>query len=411
MTVGLLSLFLLTWISKTYAQDISPGSWPQRLGPATLDTQAGSLRLGVISQLLTSVDSKETDGEREESFGFHLRRIRLYPKASLLDKRLLLALQFSMAPNSLEVMDCYIDYQFIKTLQVRLGQYKVPFTRYRQQSFLNLLHVDWANVSSYFGAERQLGAMLHNHNADPRLEYALAVLSGNNARASHGVGVPLIYGETRPNPSNLVNPAVSAPWHPELFLRIAYNSPEVDSFQPSDKTRTSLRHTESLSIAWDMDPIEAQDFTARLSPEVMLKAYGFSLILGGYMGFIELTEESKNQLGLIGALFETAYRFDEIWEVSGRFSRVDVLKRIREDIRNRVDVLIEDADLDNLEEIRTKYQNKGQLKSEQEVTLGVNVYIVGTDLRWSTDVSWIYKDMQQEDLNDYRLRSQIQLSI
>jgi hypothetical protein len=80
--------------------------------------------------------------------------------------------------------------------QLRIGQCKVPFTRFRIQSFQRLTFADWPIVTKFFGGERQIGVTLHNGYEDPPVRaYVVGLLSGVNARASHGIGIATVYGE------------------------------------------------------------------------------------------------------------------------------------------------------------------------------------------------------------------------
>ena len=89
---------------------------------------------------------------KEDTFNF---------RRGFLKEALKFKLHLSTAPPSLELMDYYLNYRAKKEhLQFRFGQYKVPFTRYRIQSFQRLTFVDWSIVTRYFRAERvakQLG--------------------------------------------------------------------------------------------------------------------------------------------------------------------------------------------------------------------------------------------------------------
>lgn len=79
------------------------------------------------------------------------------------------------------MLDFYFNYKLRGPHQARLGQVKVPFTRYRIQSFQQLTFVDWAIVSKAFGAERQMGFALHNGYEKPsRYGYVIGIFSGQN---------------------------------------------------------------------------------------------------------------------------------------------------------------------------------------------------------------------------------------
>ena len=191
------------------------------VGPFTLHSSDSSsyVRLQMVGQLRSELQIKEPalDNDREYEFYTKFRRIRLTASGSVLQPDFTFKLHLSTAPGSLELMDFYLNYRLEKNLQFRYGQFKIPFTRYRIQSFQRLTFADWAVVSKYFGAERQMGLALHNgFERPPRWAYVFGVFNGANARASHGIGIAEIYDEDTPNPSDLTDPAAVEKFHPEI---------------------------------------------------------------------------------------------------------------------------------------------------------------------------------------------------
>ena len=72
-------------------------------------------------------------------------------------------------------------------------------------------------VTRYFGAERQIGLVMHNgYEKHGAFEYEVGVFTGVNARKSHATGLASIFGEELANPSDLYDPAAPADLHPEV---------------------------------------------------------------------------------------------------------------------------------------------------------------------------------------------------
>jgi hypothetical protein len=414
----------------------SNSTWPEKLGPAEIESEVGAVRLGFYAQLLATESSRDKgeDQDRDNSFEVEPRRIRWQLKSRFLEDRLRVELQINTVPKSIELLDYWGEWRIVEHLQMRLGQYKEPFTRYRQQSFSSSLLADWAIAPWYFGADRQMGLMFHNRGARPRFEYALAIFSGQNMRKAQAVETAnTVYGEKIVSRSSLPRDSGLSidEWHPELELRIQHNSPDADPYNPSDNKRTAFRHVESLSIAWDnvnnlntlsgqevdraVDQAATRDMMLRFSPEVLLKAYGFALVANFYLGVARMTQRSDNELAMLGYLVETAYRFDRFWEIAARFTRIDFTKALRDDASDRAQAIITAAeqDPDAQATLVDQYRNAGLVKTHQEVTLGFNVYIVGTDLKWQTDASWLRKyrdnsDGESDNRDDFRARTQMQ---
>ncbi len=406
-------------------------AWPERLGPAEIKTAVGTVRFAFAAQLLVTELNKDMgeDNDRENAVEVEPRRIRWCLKGRFLDDRLKVALQINTTPKSLELLDYFGEWRFFEQLQMRLGQFKEPFTRYRQQSFSSSLLAEWANITPYFGADRQLGLMLHNSDSKPRFEYALAISSGQNLRSAQAVqAAKTVYGEKIPSASFLPrDSSISVDeWHPEIELRVQHNSPDADPSNPSDDERTDLRHVESISVAWDnvanlhtvggrdidraVDPEATRDFMLRVSPELMLKAYGIAFILNGYLGVARMTQSSDDELAMLGIMVEAAYRFDRFWEVAARFSRVDFTEAFRQDAIDRALVVLDSADPDAEAALQDQYRNAGQTKADQEITVGCNAYFVGNDLKWQTDASWLRKYRVNDERDDFRVRTQMQIA-
>jgi hypothetical protein len=357
------------------------------------------IRFQMAAQLRTTFESldKGANKKRDEGLYMEARRVRFTLSAATRKPDLSFRVHLSAAPGSLELMDFYFDYKISPRFQIRYGQYKVPFTRYRIESFQQLLFADWSIVTKYFGAERQMGLSLHNgYEKPPRWGYIAGVFTGVNARASHAIGLAKFYNASLPNPSNLANSAPHAEFHPELFAHVSYNANKINVQSASDDTGGPLRYSLAFSAAWDMNPSWKQDFAARLSPEMLLKYRGASLTAVGYAGFVKIDSKVRSQPALLGFLWETAYRFKGNYEFAGRFAVVD----FRDVIVNSEPLL----------RIMRDDKKAGQLVRDKEFGLGFNIYVIGHSLKWQNDVNRIRHVQRVETLIDYSWRSQLQLT-
>jgi hypothetical protein len=360
------------------------------IGPFELYSPDSSshIQLQFAGQLRLEFESRDK-GENEcrtSDLYLKARRIRPMLSASLLNSRLTFKLHLSTAPGSLELMDFYFNYRFNEQMQFRYGQYKVPFTRYRIQSFQNLTFVDWAIVTKYFGAERQMGLALHNgYEKPPSWGYVVGIFTGVNARASHAVGLPVVYGEEITNPSDLADPGKPPEFHPEIFLHATYKANGIRVQSDSDEEGGPLRYLLGFSAAWDLDPITHQDFSLRLAPELLIKYQGFSISTIGYAGFAEMGRVAHVNLAMLGGLFQAAYRVNRRYEVSNRYAIVDFTES-----------LINDA--------------QAEMVREEEVTAGFNIYLSGHSLKWQHDAGWLRHSGSDERQTDFLLRSQFQVT-
>ena len=368
----------------------------QSIGPFEIVSADSTSRVRVQfagQQLVTWQESEDHGVWSSPDLTTELRRIRLGLRGRFNQDRTSFYLHLSLAPRSLELMDLLIDHRLRPGCNVRAGQYKVPFTRFRIQSFQRLTFVDWPIVTKYFGAERQIGVSIHNgYESPPRWGYVAGIFTGVNARASHGIGIPVAYDEEIANPSDLSDPGPKSDVHPEAILHLSYHTERMKVDSDTDPERGSLRVLTAVSIAWDFDPTRHQDFTQRAAAEMLAKWNGWSANVIGYAGLAEIGDDESNKLAMLGALVQTAYRINRSWEASARYAIVDYSDDLRTDI------------------VRYTAPNK-RTHRLHEATLGVNHYIVGHSFKWQTDAGLIRSDYCCGlNLTQFRVRAQLQLA-
>ena len=391
--------------------------WPSKIGPFFIKSEDGQhkLQFGLALQLQVLVNSKDMGGgeRRELDYYGEVRRIRPSLSASIFDDLFRFYLHMSTAPGSLEIIDAFVEYAPQPYANLRLGQFKLPFTRYRIQSYKNLTLVDWALASKYMGAEREFGMALHSGLEKPQeIDYAVGVFTGTNARASHAIGVATLYGEAVENPSDLANPERKMDLHPEFVARIGYNYNGINPRSDTDFEGGPFRMAGGLNATYDVKPDMAEDFTARFAPEFLMKAYGYSLYLVGYLGFAEKTQQDElPRLAMTGLLAQTSYLFVKRVELAMRYTLLHNRDEFRDDARERAAKIIgAEADEEAQAALEKTYKKAGKVKFEHEASFGVNVYIIGQSLKWQNDISLLRHDLLDESRNDVRFRSMVQLA-
>jgi len=348
----------------------------------------------------TRIDEGETS---TGTFELYLRRIRPVLAAKLLGGDLSLLLHLNIVPGAMELMDIYGDYAFSSKVRLRVGQMKIPFTRWRLNSFKDRPTLDWSYPSKYFGAERQLGVMLHNGvSASPEWEYQIGVFDGVNSRASHGVGMPLIYGLDRPNASSLDDPSPLENLHAEVVAHVAYNARGIDVRYPTDFAGGGLRWSTGMSVAWDIEPTPGQDMRLRIAPEVAVAVGGFGGTAVGYLGFYDPTQRAGSHVfGLWGGLVQLSYLFEQRYELAVKYSTVRVLSGLREDAQSRAR-----ARLGAGEDIGAI----GQTAAENELNLNLNVYVLGSTLKLQVEGALLLHERDSDNRYDMAVRTQMQLA-
>ena len=389
-----------------------------RLGPLSIQSKDGNNKLsfGFAGQLRLRVQNTDpgTGGDRETSVELVARRLRPTFRGTVLSPDLGYYFHLSTTPGSLEFMDLYLDYRVRDRFHVRGGQWKIPFTRYRIRSFKALTLADWAIVGKYFGAERQLGLAIHNgYEKHGAFEYEVGVFSGVNARAAHATGLTSIYGEKKSNPSDLTDPAAPASVHPELVAHVAYNARGIRTSTDTDWDGGGLRYSVGISAAWDLDADIHRDLTLRLAPEVLIKWRGLSAAAVVYMGFTRLSEDSalEQRLDMMGLLVQTSYLLFSRLELSARYALVQVDESLLYAAQRRADgIIAAEADATKQKALKAQYKNAGMVRTQQDVSLGVNLYIRGNSLKWQNDVTISRVDRVDDKRTNVTYRSQFQLT-
>lgn len=403
-----LGLFLISWGPALADEWKKP-----KLRLATEDGSS-AVEYHMAVQFLWQYDYQDQaeGAKRTSESTVKFRRIRTVLKGNVLSEDLTWLMHMSILPNAAELLDAWIDYKIHRWLGVRTGMFKIPFTRHRTNSFTDLMVVDWTYPTWYFGSERQLGVMLHNGMAKPpAFEFQLGIFTGVNSRAANGVGIPRVYGEKLRSPSLFADPAPMENLHSELVLHLAYNHGDFDRKVATDLVGGPPRFSIGASLAWDFDPRPLHDHRLRLAPEVSLRWAGFSLGALFYLGLVDLVASSDDyQPGMLGTLIYASYFFAERYELALRYANVSILKKLRVDARAHADGRIADADQAEVDDLMDKYLRTGRLTAEHEATLGFNVYLYGRTLKWQTDLSLVVHRLEDEDLLDTRLRTQLQLA-
>ena len=367
------------------------GDWrerPERLGPVQIEIneRGDRLSLGLGTQFLTAVNHAfaTADQQRDTTARVQIRRLRVSFGGEFVARKIQTKLQFNFAPNAPELIDVWLMYAPFRQLGIKFGQFKLPYTRYREQSFAVLSNADWSPVTRVFGSERQVGLALVQPGLDDLpWEYGLGVYTGTNARASHGLGVIEQYGETPENPSDFRTFGAAYEIHPELAGRVARNFGGIDTSANSDLQRGPLRHSVGVSGAWDVRPSPRQDLAGRLALEWLAKLHGVHFNAVGHLGWVDTGFETI--FGTWGGLLETGYRFDRSWELTARYSHVQFVSALRDDARIYAASQIGDGSDPTLV---TQYADVGNVRSVDEAALAGTYDLFGPSLRAQLEAAW-----------------------
>lgn len=386
------------------------------LGPFELRSAGGqhALQVGLAAQLRLTYSDTQTaaTAARREDLALEVRRLRLMLRGHFLSGRAELFLHLSTTPGAIELLDLFSQFNLHPQVSLRIGQFKLPYTRYRLQNFTHLQFTDWSLLSRYLGAERQLGVAIHNgYERGAGFEYALGVFSGQNARRAHGVGLGLVYGERLPNPSDLTAPALPTTVHPELALRLGYSQPGLRPETPSDPASGPARFGVSLSATYDLRPARYLDQALRLAPEAQLKLRGLSLHAVSYVSFFQGDGGASDlRPAFLGVLAHAGYRPTRMWELALRYGLLLTSEALRDDAAARATILITAADPTEVTAVREQYRGAGTLEQDQELLLAATYYLVGNSLKFQAEAGWLRQVISATPLDGGRLRVQAQVA-
>lgn len=113
------------------------------------------------------------DGEADETtHGMQIRRARLQFKGHFWNEHNKFKTELAVSPRDMgltdtgtrrtPILDWYVDFTYLRDLSVRVGQYKLPYSRQRVVSSGDLQLVDRSIANSEFTVDRDVGLDLHS---------------------------------------------------------------------------------------------------------------------------------------------------------------------------------------------------------------------------------------------------------
>ncbi len=367
---------------------------PSRLGPVRLNVgKTGDwIGFGFASQLEFDYEQQFPGAglEKDASETLQFRRIRLTLSSSFIDGRIQSKFQINATPSAFELIDMWLAFTRFKFATMRIGQFKIPYDRYRAQSFAVLSFIDWAPTTRMFGSERQIGIETLASGDFLNLEYAFGIFTGVNARASHGVGIAEVYGEVPLNPSELGSGEIVTEFHPELAGRVAKNFGEINTDTNSDVIGTKqLRHSLGVGFAWDARPNPTEDLALRLSAEWLGKIRHLHINVVTYLAWYEPWQGGKIRFGPLGVMGEVGYRFTWLWELAARYSITYLTPWLRSDARSYGEAQIASAtDPEEAQAAQAQYGENGDQITRAELAIATTAHIIGNSLKMALELAW-----------------------
>ncbi len=307
------------------------------------------LRIGGQLQTLYTYQRNQDEFQLSR---FQIRRARIKMKGTLFSEAFTFGLSLELGEGDPRLKDYWTNYAFKEDVELKVGQFKRPYDRQEMTSSTRRLMAEKAITNKEFGAGRDIGLMLHNHE-DQDLEYALAFLNGTGDRAVLNV-------------DKLRFSNVPEKFKPQAVFRLGYNQKGVNGYDESDLEGGPPRLAAAVSGLADFNIDE--ESTAKLSAEAdaIFKAYGLSVSAALFI-------ETMQSLPTPTSTSDTNWT-DQEFNGFGTYIQAGYVidNTVQPALRLAVDSLKEYAGAIRLEERRTIY----------EASFGLNVYFYGQNLKW-----------------------------
>jgi len=390
LKIALLMLFALINLN---AQEIQATKFGKGILNLVGKDSTWSMKFGARFQFLAT--SLMQDGESPES-SFLIRRSRLKFDGYAVSPRLEYKLELGLSNRDISgvseftgntplyVMDAVLKYNFYQNFELWVGQTKLPGNRERVISSANMQQVDRSILNARFNIDRDIGFQLKHHFTISKhfiVEeiFALSqgegrnVVTGNLGGHEYTGRVELLPFGKFTDKGDYSGSDLKREQTPKLAIGLTY-----DHNNNAVKTRSN----QGSYMETDNGFYETNINTLFL--DAMFKYKGYSLMVE-YADRDAKDPIAKNSDGTetgdvvqvgTGLNIQTGYLFKNNWEVSGRYSSVELDKIIT-----------------------------GK-NPEHQYTFGVSKYIVGHSLKVQSDISLI-DVANQGDQYLYRLQFDI----
>ena len=367
---------LLSAINTLQAQETSTPKFGKGLFNLVGQDSSWTMKIGLRFQF--NATALMQDGESPET-SFLIRRSRLKFDGFAVTPKLKYKVELGLSNRDMSgtsvftgntpryVMDAVLKYNFYENFVLWVGQTKLPGNRERVISSANMQQVDRSILNARFNIDRDIGFQLRHHftiskNFVVKEIFAMSqgegrnVVTGNLGGHQYTSRIELLPMGNFTSKGDYSGSDLKREQTPKLAIGVSY-----DHNNNAVKTRSN----QGTYMVTDAGFYETNINT--LFIDAMFKYKGFSL-MAEYADRDAKDPIAKNSDGTetgrvvqvgTGLNLQSGYLFKNNWEVSGRYSTVDLDKNIT------------------------------GVNQENQYTLGLSKFIVGHSLKVQTDVSLI----------------------
>jgi hypothetical protein len=243
------------------------------------------LKIGALMQPRLEIQGSDPDLSTLKTRAA-IQRAQFELGGSAFSKDLTYFLKVEMGQGFTFVKDAYFNYQFIpEVLELRVGQFKRPFSREQLSSDWKLGFVDRAETDTFFKGSRDVGVAVHNDIDKSRtIEWSAGVFAGQSEKpAFSGDVVP-----SKKDPSELVidgvkESSVVSPLAPTGVVRLGYNLGDLKGYNALDMDGGGLRFGVAGSALETVEPVAGGSRGAtRGEVDAIVKLAGFDATVAWY---------------------------------------------------------------------------------------------------------------------------------
>jgi hypothetical protein len=390
LTIGL----ILTGFLTSFSQETNAPQFGKGLFNLVGKDSTFTMKIGTRMQILSIAEWSEgpDGGLVDPEQNFLIRRARLKFDGFAFSPKLKYKIELGLSNRDMSgvseftrntpryILDAVVMWNFYENFELWVGQTKLPGNIERVISSGNLQQVDRSLVNSRFNIDRDVGFQLRHHfnlsdNFLVREKLAFSqgegrnVTNGNLGGHQYTARLELLPFGTFKSKGDYSGSDLKREEKPKLMLAVNY-----DTNKDAVKTRSNLGSYMTNDVGFYETDINTFFFDG------MFKYNGLSF-MWEYAHREADDPVAKNSDGTEtgdivwvgdGLNLQTGYLFDTNWEVSGRYTNINL-----DDITGR--------------------------NAETQYTLGLSKYIVGHKLKVQTDLSYLSIDGGSDELM-YRLQ-------
>jgi len=370
---------------KALRRAVSFSAAPGRGMTLTVGDDRFSLSLRPRVQIRDTVGMQ---GGQPSTNEIQVHTMRLWLQGFVLTRDLQYGIQLAFGGNDFEagssspIFDAYVDYLRLRDLNIRVGQFFVPFDRSRTIREFGLQFVDRAQLISELSLDRDVGLSLSSSNLGGFhgiFGYALGVFGGDGKNRFGGMPIGFLYtGRLIVRPFGPFDDDLEGDLlrlrRPRLAIGVAgaYN-------QNTARQKSTTGTTLTLGV---IDYIHAD-------ADLVFKLAGFSLIAevlmrkareGSFVGMVNGSETRQWSRSAIGYIVQAGMMVHRLVEITARY---DDLRAIG----NTDPTLIAMAS-----------------KTGKEINAGANLYLNGHAFKLQTDYVYLFGSQLQHGHHGVRIQ-------